>query len=243
MHVPCDGRSSRRGSPCDVAGGPESLEGLRGILTGGGPLPEPLRRRCVAGGLPIAVTYGLTEACSQVATAAPGTEAVRALEGVDLRIAGPEADGVGEIVVRGPMVMKGYLDDEDATRGALRGGWLHTGDLGRLSADGSLTVAGRRTDLVVTGGENVYPVEVERVLERHPGIAEVAVFGLPDHEWGERVVAAIVPSRGMLDAQELTEWCRGHLAAFKVPREIRMVPALPRSPSGKLRRTDLATLA
>jgi acyl-CoA synthetase (AMP-forming)/AMP-acid ligase II len=208
--------------------------------------------RAWALGFPVLPTYGLSEAGSQVATAVlppPGAaprSALHPLPGTELRIAdaaGRElAPGeCGEILVRGPSVMEGYLGDADATAAALRGGWLHTGDLGVLAPDGSLTVQERRDDLVVTGGENVSPAEVEGALLAHPGVAEAAVAGLPDPDLGRRVAAWVVARPGAaLEGAELRAFCRARLAGYKVPREVRVVASLPRSASGKLLRRALA---
>jgi acyl-CoA synthetase (AMP-forming)/AMP-acid ligase II len=137
--------------------------------------------------------------------------------------------------------MAGYFRDADATAAALRGGWLHTGDVGHLDDAGRLQVLDRRTDLVVTGGENVYPTEVETVLRAHPDVADAAVFGVRDAEWGRCVHAAVVPrADAPFDEAALRRWCRDRLAGFKTPRTIVMVDALPRTASGKLRRSVLA---
>lgn len=218
---------------------------LRVVLTGGGPLPPILRARAHAAGVPVVPTYGLTEAASQVATGRPGgagatgTVAATALPGTELRIHDPDAAGVGEIVVCGPTVMQGYFEDAPASEAVLCDGWLHTGDAGRMDADGALTVVGRRSDLIVSGGENVYPAEVERVLARYPDVDDVAVYGVPDDEWGECVVAAIVPVGEDLDVEGLRAWSTAQLAGYKVPRTIRLVRTLPRTASGKLRRAQL----
>ena len=176
--------------------------GLRGVLVGGGPVPPALVERARARGIPVLLTYGLTEACSQVTTERPGdadgTTAGAPLPGLDVRIV--DVDGrplppgeEGAIAVRGPTLMRGYLDDEAATAEVLRDGWLRTGDLGRLDPRGRLTVLARRSDLILSGGENVYPAEVEAVLAMHPGVAEVAVVGRPDSRWGQVPVAVVVP--------------------------------------------------
>jgi O-succinylbenzoic acid--CoA ligase len=162
------------------------------------------------------------------------------LRGVDVRIAGGGADGVGEILVRGPIVMAGYFENAEASARGLRDGWLHTGDLGRLDGSGRLQVVGRRSDLIVSGGENVTPDEVEAVLRRHPAVAEAAVYGVPDARWGERVLAAVVPAGADFDEQALRGWCRAYLAGFKVPAEIRAVTDLPRTASGKVQRHRLS---
>jgi acyl-CoA synthetase (AMP-forming)/AMP-acid ligase II len=143
----------------------------------------------------------------------------------------------GEIQVRGPMLLRSYRDGADPRRG----GWYPTGDLGSIDADGHLHVEGRRDDLIVTGGENVQPAEVERALTDHPGVREVAVAGRPDPEWGHRVVAFVVPDRPSAPPtlESLRAWVEQRLPVFAAPREIVHVSSLPRTPLGKLRRTDL----
>jgi O-succinylbenzoic acid--CoA ligase len=146
----------------------------------------------------------------------------------------------GEIAVRGPVVTIGYADRPEETAQALRDGWLHTGDLGYLDDDGYLYVLDRRTDLIVSGGENVYPAEVEAVLLAHPAIEEACVVGVTDGEWGQRVVATVRLRDGrVLDVTELTSFCRARLAGYKVPRDIRCVDELPRNAAGKLLRRVL----
>jgi o-succinylbenzoate---CoA ligase len=200
--------------------GPPATPRLRAILLGGAGASPALLERAAAAGLPVAPTYGLTQACSQVTVAEPGDVETSGfpLPGVDVEIA---ADG--EILVRGAVVAGG--------------GTLHTGDLGRLDERGRLIVTGRRSELIVSGGENVAPAEVEAVLEQHPDVAEAGVFARPDSEWGEAVVAAVVARDGApLDPEELRAFCRARIAGFKVPKAIEEVRALPRTGSGKLRR-------
>ncbi len=229
---------------------------LRCILLGGGPTPRALLDRCAVAGVPVVQSYGLTEACSQVATLslAEAAEHVgsagRALYPNAVRIAassggGTSADGVGEILVRGPIVMAGYAGQPEATARTIVKGWLHTGDLGRLDADGCLYVLDRRDDLIVTGGENVYPAEVEAALLAHPAVAEAGVVGVVDETWGQRVVAVVLPREdgASVDAVTLEAFVRARIAGYKVPREIRLVTEpLPRTASGKLRRGELRGL-
>jgi O-succinylbenzoic acid--CoA ligase len=188
---------------------------------GGGPVPRDLLDWGAAQGLPLLLTYGMTETCSQIATAQPGDHAgsAKPLPGVELKI-GPD----GEILVRGPMVSRGSLAPD---------GWLHSGDRGRLDADGYLYVDGRIKDTIVTGGENVAAAEVEEALVAHPAVADAAVVGRPDPEWGEAVTAFVVLSEDATDA-ELVTHCRAVLAGYKVPRAIVRVEELPRTASGKL---------
>jgi o-succinylbenzoate---CoA ligase len=196
---------------------------FRRVLLGGGPIPAELT------GGPLVRTYGLTETFGGV------VHDGHPLDGVELRIDG------GEILVRGPMLFRGYRDDPVGTAAALRGGWLRTGDLGRLDPGSGLLVLGRRDDLIVTGGVNVHPVEVEAVLAAHPAVAAVGVGGRPDPRWGQRVAAYVVPRDPAAPPTlaELRAFALERLAAAKAPRELVLVPALPRGPSGKLLRRRL----
>jgi o-succinylbenzoate---CoA ligase len=210
---------------------------LRAALLGGGPAPSDLVEWAVNTGLPVHLTYGMTETASQVATAAPGETAAQPLPGAEVRIARSEGGGPeggppdeGEILVRGPMVAPGALAQD---------GWLHTGDLGQLDQDGRLHVEGRVKDLIVTGGENVSPAEVEGALVAHPAVVDAGVIGLPDPEWGEAVTAFVVLT-AEASADELIAWCRQRLAPFKVPKRIERIGELPRGAQGKLLRDRLA---
>ena len=195
---------------------------LRCALVGGGPCPPALLERARAAGVPVAQTYGLTEACSQVTTARPG----------DMQLdAGPALFCTrvtieeGEICVRSPTVAP------------QAGPVLRTGDLGELDDGGRLRVTGRRAETIVSGGENVAPTEVEAVLEAHPAVLEALVEGRPDPQWGEAIAARVVLKPGAAAAEvQLREFCASRLAGFKVPKAIEFVEALPRTPSGKLLR-------
>ena len=224
--------------------------GLRVLLLGGAAAAPELLTRALGAGWPVCPTYGLTEATSQVATVAPGDRAaaqaaaLAPLPGVELRILaeGREVQPgvVGEITVRGPTVMRGYFNDPAATARVLSDGWLHTGDLGLMDADGRLQVLERRDDLIVSGGENVYPTEVEAVLLQHPAVADAGVAGLPDADLGARVVAWIVREPGAAaDPADLMRFCRERLAGYKLPREFVFVESLPRNAAGKLERRQL----
>ncbi|MFI0739814.1 class I adenylate-forming enzyme family protein [Streptomyces sp. NPDC021100] len=174
----------------------------------------------------------------------------RARTGVEVRVADPDgrevpAGTTGEVLVRGATVMSGYWNAPEATARTLRGGWLHTGDLGRLDADGFLTLVDRAKDLVISGGSNIYPREVEEVLLRHPAVAEAAVVGAPDPEWGELPVAFVVRADGGatagLDAA-LEAHCLGRMARYKRPRRFLFVAALPKNSYGKVLKTELRGL-
>ncbi|HVA81108.1 MAG TPA: o-succinylbenzoate--CoA ligase [Candidatus Binataceae bacterium] len=219
---------------------------VRCVLLGGGPIPSALVERALRTGLPVAPTYGMTETASQISTAAIGEASRgsggvgRPLQGTSVKIVNPDSGGRGEIAVRGPTVMSGFFRQPEATRAAVRSGWLLTGDIGHVDMEGYLYIDDRRGDLIVSGGENVYPAEVEAVLASHPEIAEAAVFAVGDPDWGHRVAAAIVRRDGaVIDQAHLRQWCEPRLAAFKIPRLVRFVDALPRTASGKVRRTVL----
>jgi long-chain acyl-CoA synthetase len=146
---------------------------------------------------------------------------------------------VGEVVVRGDTVMKGYWNLPVESAAALRGGWLHTGDLGAMDGQGFLTLLDRSKDLIISGGTNIYPREIEDVLLEHSGVAEVAVIGVPDAEWGESVMALIVTREAPVDLQELESLCLRHMARFKRPKHWRIVESLPKNSAGKVLKREL----
>ncbi len=227
---------------------------LRLILLGGAAAPAETLQAALEARLPVALTYGLSEAASQVATATP--EATRRKPGTvgrpllwtQVRIVDEDGRDLppnarGEILVRGRTVMQGYLDAPAATRTALQAGWLHTGDLGYLDAEGDLWVLQRRSDLIISGGENIYPAEIEAALRQHPAVAEACVVGLPHPEWGQQVAAAVVVRHGaQVTAEELQIFLRQRLAAYKIPRKIAFLASLPQTASGKIMRRELARL-
>jgi o-succinylbenzoate---CoA ligase len=192
---------------------------LRWALLGGGPIAPALLERAQDAGVPVAPTYGMTEACSQIATFG------WPLPGVEIELSD------GEVKVRGTIVSPAAVDGF---------GWLHTGDLGRFDERSRLEIVGRKGDTIITGGENVAPTEVEAVLLEHPAVADAAVHARPDPEWGEAVVATVVLREGArAGAEELRMHCAGRLAAFKVPKGVSFTDSLPRTSSGKLRRREL----
>ncbi len=207
------------------------LSGPRAVLVGGGPVPEDPLEEALGRGATVVQTYGLTETCSQVTTLAPADarrklgSAGRPLLTTHLRIQD------GEILVQGPTVAPGRADAD---------GWLHTGDLGRIDEEGFLYVEDRIDDMIVTGGENVVPAEVEKVLLRHPEVADAAVVGRDDPEWQQAVTAIVVLEDGSeVSPDELRRHCAESLAGFKVPKRVELAAALPRTPSGKLMRRAL----
>jgi O-succinylbenzoic acid--CoA ligase len=190
------------------------------VLLGGGPIAPSLLARARAADVPVSPSYGMTEACSQIAT-----DGVPLL-GTELRIAQD-----GEVLVRGRTV---------APEAPGPDGWLHTGDLGSLDGDGRLVISGRKADTIVTGGENVAPTEVESVLLEHPGVVDAAVFGRADPEWGEAIVAQVVLAEGADVADDgLRAHCAARLAPFKVPKRFEPVTLVPRGTTGKLLRREL----
>jgi O-succinylbenzoic acid--CoA ligase len=207
------------------------LSGPRAILVGGGPVPEEPLEEALAKGATVVQTYGLTETCSQVTTISPADarrkvgSAGRPLLSAHLRIQD------GEILVQGPTVAPGRADAD---------GWLHTGDIGRIDEEGFLYVEDRLDDMIVSGGENIAPAEVEKVLLRHPEVADAAVVGREDPEWQQAVTAVVVLEAGSTATpDDLRRHCAESLAGFKVPKRVELAAALPRTPSGKLMRRAL----
>ncbi|NEU56938.1 o-succinylbenzoate--CoA ligase [Halorussus sp. MSC15.2] len=227
----------------------ESLaNSLRFVLLGGAPAPDELISRCEARGVPVHPTYGMTETASQIATARPreafghrGTVG-RPLLGTDLTVVGADGDPqpageTGELVVSGPTVMRGYYGDPEATAEAFGEYGLHTGDVGYRDEAGRVWVLNRRTDRIITGGENVHPGEVVEVLRDHDAVRDAAVVGLDDEEWGERVAALVVPEAGEnLAVEDVVAHCEDRLAGYKRPRTVAFADELPRTASGTVER-------
>jgi len=234
----------------DISG--RDLSALRVAVSGGASLPEDAMRTFEGRyGITVLEGYGLSETASTCSfNRADDRRALsigKPIWGVQMRVGDvndmplpPGRDHVGEILIRGHNVMKGYLGQPEVTATTLRGGWLHTGDLGYMDEDGFYFIVDRIKDLVIRGGYNVYPREVEEVLYAHPGILEAAVIGKPDERLGEEVVAVVVPRDGVeLGAGEVIAYCRERLAAYKCPREVRFMAELPKGPTGKILKAAL----
>lgn len=231
--------------------GSDRLPGsFRCMLLGGGPAPLPLLQSCLEKDIPVFQTYGMTETSSQFATLSPEYSIERlgsagiALFSNQIRIV--DADGLdvppgaeGEIVVKGPNVTVGYLNRPDETADKIRERWLHTGDIGYVDGDGFLYVLDRRSDLIISGGENVYPAEIEGVLLSHPGVADAGVIGMPDEQWGQVPVAFIVKNDLGVSEEELLKLCEQKLAKYKLPKKFYFVDSLPRNAAKKLLRRKL----
>jgi O-succinylbenzoic acid--CoA ligase len=229
---------------------------LRSILIGGGPVPPPLLDRCARSGIPVVQTYGMTETASQAVTLSD-QDALRKLgsaglplPGVELKIspdneAAGETPGetglAGEILLRGGNITPGYAGRPAETARAWRDGWFHTGDIGRVDEEGYLYVLDRRNDLIISGGENVYPAEVEATLLSHPQVEEAGVIGRSDAQWGQVVIAFVKTRPGAaLTEEALLAYCHERLARYKLPRKIYFVEeSLPRNATGKLLRRSL----
>ncbi len=226
---------------------------LRCVLLGGGPAPQPLLEDCARRSIPVVQTYGLTESCSQAVTLAPADalrklgSAGRPLLPVQLRImhddkiAAPGQPGI--ICLKGPSITPGYDHRPEATAQVIHDGWLSTGDIGYLDAEGYLYVLDRRSDLIISGGENVYPAEIEAILLSHPAVAEAGVCGQPDPQWGQVPIAFVqLTDNTAIDSASLLAYAEQRLARYKLPRAIYIVKQLPRNSAGKLIRRELARL-
>ncbi len=227
------------------------LSSLRVLTTGSTIVSQAFVQRVHERGVPLIQVYGTTETCPIAAylriedarrkAGAAGLPALYcALRIVDENDSDVAAGTDGEILVRGPNVMQGYWNAPAATATALRGGWYHSGDLGHVDAEGYLHVVARKYDLIISGGENIYPAEVENVLLEHPAIVEACVVGCPDERWGEAVVAAVVLKPGArLSATDVMAMLDGRVARYKQPRAVRFMDSLPRTALGKVQREQL----
>lgn len=233
--------------------GSTDLSSLRLLICGGAPCPEPLLRIWEGRGVPVQQGYGLTETAPMVSFLPPeyalskiGSSGLPPLF-TEIRLIGmdgqivTEAQVPGEILTRGPNIMAGYWNNPDATAAVIDAeGWFHTGDIGWMDAAGFLTISDRLKDMIITGGENVYPAEVESVLHEHPAVAEAAVIGVPDEQWGESVCAivAVLPGQS-LEIEGLRAFLTERLARYKLPRRLELVTALPRNATGKILKHEL----
>ncbi|HET9911864.1 MAG TPA: long-chain-fatty-acid--CoA ligase [Anaerolineales bacterium] len=229
-------------------------EDLRLIHYGASPIAEATLRRAIETfKCELSQGYGMTEMSAAIAILSwadhqralrekPGLllAAGRPILGTEVRVVDADDNDVptgtiGEVLARGPQMMKGYWKQPEATADALRGGWMHTGDAGILDEEGYLYIQDRVKDMVISGGENIYPRVVEEVLFKHPAVAEVAVIGVPDEQWGETIKAVLVLRPGMTATEEeIIDFCRGKLGGFERPRSVDFVDSLPRTPSGKV---------
>jgi len=228
------------------------LTSLNVVVVGGAPVPEPLTRTYLAKGVPFAQGYGLTETAPMASFLLPdyaldkvGSAGFAPLY-TDLAVLDDNGEPTptgerGEICIKGPSVMKGYWNRPDATAEAIDSeGWFHSGDIGYLDEGGFLFVVDRLKDMVISGGENVYPAEVESALFQHPCIADVAVIGLPDERWGEAVTAVVVCTNGeSITLESLREWAGERLARYKLPTRLHTIAELPRTSSGKVLKYEL----
>ena len=230
------------------------LSSLRMITTGSTIVPDRLFRAVHERGIPLVQIYGSTET-SPIAAYVKAADAIthagsagRPARHCSVRVAaegGTDAKpgASGEILVRGPNVMAGYWNNPQASSEALREGWFHTGDMGHFDADGWLWVDGRKKEMIISGGENIYPAEIENLLAESPDIAEVAIVGRPDERWGECVVAVIVTHAGStLDADGVLGLLEGRIARYKLPKEVLFVDELPRTALGKVRKDEVRRL-
>lgn len=225
-----------------ISAGVSPGRSLRAVLLGGAAASPALIEQARSLGWPILRTYGLTEACSQVATERLDESGFDGQAGaVGPMLPSVEARIVdGQLELRGPTLMTGYLPAADAGAEFTADGWFRTGDLAQFDPQGRLRILGRADDVIVSGGENVSPTEVEMALEQHSSVAMAAVFGVEDAEWGQTVQARVVLARGAeISGRELREYLRRRLAPFKIPQKIEVVPALAKTASGKINRRML----
>jgi fatty-acyl-CoA synthase len=216
------------------------LSSLRRVVVGGAPMPEALLETWAARGTVIVQGYGLTEAAPNV-LCLPPEDAIRKLgfAGKPYPFVDVDLSPEDELLVRGPNVFAGYWRNPEATSGAFTAdGWLRTGDVAERDGEGFYRIKGRLKEMYISGGENVYPAEVEDALHEHPDIADAAVVGVPDERWGEVGVAYVVASG--LSEEDVLAWCGERLARFKVPRTVRFVQAIPRNALGKMQKQELS---
>jgi acyl-CoA synthetase (AMP-forming)/AMP-acid ligase II len=233
---------------------------LKTYCYGAAPMPLPLLRAAIEAwpDTEFIQVYGLTELCGVITHLMPEAHrdpehperlisAGQCIPGAEVRVVDPDTleevptGANGELWFRTPQLMKGYLNKPEATAEVItEDGWFRTGDMGKVDADGFVYVEDRLKDMIISGGENIYSPEIERVLAEHPAVMEVAIIGVPDERWGETVkaVVALKPDQEATEA-ELIEWCRERLAHYKCPKSVDVLEALPRNPTGKILKRDL----
>ncbi|WP_010097113.1 o-succinylbenzoate--CoA ligase [Ornithinibacillus scapharcae] len=223
-------------------------EHFRCMLLGGGPAPVPLLEKANSKNVPVFQSFGMTETSSQIVTLSPRDalhkvgSAGKALFPAQVKIQQSEPNQIGEILVKGPMVTKGYYNHTKANENSFHDGWLLTGDLGYVDDEGFLYVVDRRKDLIISGGENIYPSEIESVLSGFEGVKEIGVTGKKDDYWGQVPVAFIVPHHKQVKKEDILTYAKDKLAKYKLPKEIYFVDSLPRNASNKLVRANLLDL-
>ena len=220
------------------------LSSIRNLWCAAAPLPVTLIERCMEKGIGLLQTYGLTE-CGGPGTILGQDDATRKVGSsgkpyllTDVKLVRPdgvtcESGEAGELLIRARHVMKGYWNNPDATAGAIVDGWLHTGDVATMDDEGFVTIQDRIKDLIISGGENIYPAEIENVILSHPGVREVSVVAQPSMKWGESPLAVVVRSDAALTESDVLDWCNGKLARYKQPKSVRFVDEIPRNASGK----------
>jgi O-succinylbenzoate-CoA ligase len=218
---------------------------LRWVMSGAAPVPVNLIKTYQEMGIEIHQVYGLTETCGPGCLII-GEDAVeragscgKAFFHTEVRVVNDDGHDVapgdtGEVVIKGPHVMVGYWNRPEATAETIVDGWLHTGDVATMDADGFVTIMDRVKDMLISGGENVYPAEIENVVLSHPGVADVGVIGVPSEKWGESPLAVVVKKDDSLTEAEVMEWCKGKLAPFKLVKAVVFTTEIPRNPSGKI---------
>ena len=218
---------------------------LRWCMSGAAPVPESLIETYAGMGIEIHQVYGLTETCGPACLISPEDAIARAgstgkaFFHTDVRVVDDDgndagADVPGEVIVRGPHIMLGYWNRPEATAETIIDGWLHTGDVAVMDADGFVYIQDRIKDMIISGGENVYPAEIENVISGMPGVTEVGVIGIPSEKWGESPMAVVVKSDENLTDKDVLEYCDGKLAKFKMPKHVEFADAIPRNPTGKI---------
>ena len=230
--------------------GKYDLSSLQRCAVGAAPVPDELQKRFKKLNIDMVEAYGLSESCSAVACTrseqvrkpgsagtAIGKAVIKIFDEQDNELPPGQS---GEIVISGPIVMKGYHNRPEETAEALRRGWLHTGDIGYLDEDGYLFITDRKKDMIIKGGENIFPSEIENVLLKHPGVAEAAVIGIPDKKYGEEVVAYVVKNlEAEITENEMISHCTKNYSKFKCPSQVRFIDSLPKSLVGKILKKEL----